>query len=181
MYLPSLLIFATFTFPFHNNIHNYTPPPNPDIFCKLLSLLYQSHLFFSPLSFGVSSLQTLKPADFRGFGRGEGAFGGLNHDAFASFCPPDVQPNTRIIAVCGASDTTGYGSLDKDGWFFSDFYLFYHLLQDSRKFKAPQFQNNMLTHVSSYIPFGKSTLADLCRTESPGCKLQRIRSRTPKR
>jgi hypothetical protein len=87
----------------------------------------------------MSSSRTLKPADFRGFGRGEGALGGLNHDEFASFCPPDVQPNTRIIAVCGASDTISYGSLDKDGWFFSDFYLFYHLLQDSCKFKAPQF------------------------------------------
>jgi hypothetical protein len=117
----------------------------------------------------MSSSQTLKPADFRGFGRGEGDLCGLNLDEFASFCPPDVQPNTRIIAVCGASDTTGYGSPDKDGWFFSDFFLFYHLLQDSRKFNVSlhlEVKADLLS--SSHFPFGKATMADLRQPNEPG-------------
>ncbi|KAI4132540.1 MAG: hypothetical protein LQ338_000639 [Usnochroma carphineum] len=104
-------------------------------------------------------------------------FGGLRGRTFRSCCPPDVQPNTRIIAICGITDYTGpetVGSSSgdksdtrpkpvirkivsktkdlfsgsrrqarkdikpspqglaapkKDGWFFSDFFLFYHLFR----------------------------------------------------
>jgi hypothetical protein len=85
--------------------------------------------------FTMAYPQSLNPADLGGFGRGEGYLGGLKEDEFSSFCPPDVQPGTRIIAVCGASDTKGYGSPDRDGWFFSDFFLYHHLLENSRKYK----------------------------------------------
>ncbi|KAL9101423.1 MAG: hypothetical protein Q9163_003315 [Psora crenata] len=109
--------------------------------------------------------------------------GGLVDRTFNSCCPPDVQPNTRIIAVCGITDIItrqtvntaranapapkskgqlrqtiskskdlfsasrrqqrkevkeaqeshglqqGSASPIHDGWFFSDFYLFYHLFR----------------------------------------------------
>jgi hypothetical protein len=82
----------------------------------------------------MSQPQALAPTNFGGFGRGEGHLGGLKDHEFASFCPPDIQPTTRIIAVCGASDTKGFGSPDQDGWFFSDFFMYHHLLGNSRKF-----------------------------------------------
>lgn len=52
---------------------------------------------------------------------------------FLSFCPPDIQPNTRTIALCGANDWNGSPTSRKDGWFFSDFYLFHHLLEGTGK------------------------------------------------
>lgn len=36
---------------------------------------------------------------------------------------------TRIVAVCGVTDEMGEASPAMDGWFFSDFFLFHHLLQ----------------------------------------------------
>ena len=118
--------------------------------------------------------------------------GGLVGQEFSSRSPPDIQPNTRIVAVCGVTDfrlkgndepssdeddgtqppvgarpvsstpktgtaamaskamnffsakkrkerkeekkaqkeaaaPEGYASPREDGWFFSDFFLFYHL------------------------------------------------------
>ncbi|KAL8897147.1 MAG: hypothetical protein Q9207_007358 [Kuettlingeria erythrocarpa] len=35
---------------------------------------------------------------------GDSTFGGLKGQSFNSCCPPDVQPNTRIIALCGITD-----------------------------------------------------------------------------
>lgn len=66
---------------------------------------------------------------FGGHGRKPGA----ENLEFLTFCPPDVQPNTRIIALCGANDYNDNASPESDGWFLSDFYLFLHLLEDSRK------------------------------------------------
>ncbi|PGH18740.1 hypothetical protein AJ79_00153 [Helicocarpus griseus UAMH5409] len=40
-----------------------------------------------------------------------------------------IALNTRIIAVCGATDLEGAGSQNKDGWLFRDFYLFHTLLR----------------------------------------------------
>ncbi|KKZ67182.1 hypothetical protein EMCG_07127 [[Emmonsia] crescens] len=56
--------------------------------------------------------------------------------AFFSFCPPDVQPNTRVIALCGVTDFRNNASPKADGWFLSDFFLFHHLLQNSLTFHA---------------------------------------------
>ncbi|KAI9371983.1 hypothetical protein BJX61DRAFT_543127 [Aspergillus egyptiacus] len=53
-----------------------------------------------------------------------------------SFCPPDIQPNTRIIALCGANNWHDNASPQADGWFFSDFYLFHHLLEDTDTFRS---------------------------------------------
>ncbi len=46
---------------------------------------------------------------------------------FSSLTPPDVQNDTRIIAVVGI-DNEDDAAPDNDGWFISDFYLFNHLL-----------------------------------------------------
>ncbi|KAM5462935.1 hypothetical protein MauCBS54593_007763 [Microsporum audouinii] len=43
--------------------------------------------------------------------------------------PPDIRPNTRILAVCGISDEfNDAASPSKDGWFYSDFFAFHTLL-----------------------------------------------------
>ena len=53
--------------------------------------------------------------------------------AFMSSCPPLVTVDTIIIAVCGANDFDNNASPQKDGWMFSDFYLFHHLLKRTAK------------------------------------------------
>ncbi|KFY82083.1 hypothetical protein V500_10833 [Pseudogymnoascus sp. VKM F-4518 (FW-2643)] len=63
----------------------------------------------------------------------------LTGKSFLSTCSlPDVQKNTRILGICGITDwnqdndpkINGRAHPKKDGWFFSDFYLFHHLLKD---------------------------------------------------
>ncbi|KAL8936160.1 MAG: hypothetical protein Q9216_005079, partial [Gyalolechia sp. 2 TL-2023] len=61
--------------------------------------------------------------------------GGIFHDdtdvakqyeSFNIHTPPDTTPNTHIVAVCGVGqEDAGPGD---DGWFLSDFFAFYHLL-----------------------------------------------------
>ena len=46
-----------------------------------------------------------------------------------SRCPPIVTTDTIIIAVCGANDYMNNAAPGRDGRFFSDFYLFHHLLR----------------------------------------------------
>ena len=47
----------------------------------------------------------IEPAIFGGYGRKtQASSGGLVNLTFNSRCPPDVQPNTRIIAICGITD-----------------------------------------------------------------------------
>ncbi|RFU34779.1 hypothetical protein B7463_g1573, partial [Scytalidium lignicola] len=61
----------------------------------------------------------------------------LDGPSFVTRCPiPDVRPNTKILAICGITDaptpgTTSNGQADprEDGWFFSDFFLYHHLLK----------------------------------------------------
>lgn len=71
---------------------------------------------------------TFNPADIRGFARKNGGL--LDHE-FITNCPPDIQPNTRIIAVCGVTDTVGMAAPGRDGWFHSDMWAFHGLLRDS--------------------------------------------------
>lgn len=55
----------------------------------------------------------------------------LTGPTFISKCPiPDIQPNTMVVAVCGITDWADEASPQKSGWFFSDFYLFHHLLKE---------------------------------------------------
>jgi hypothetical protein len=75
----------------------------------------------------------INPALFRGFSRNLASDDGLMNAEFPASCPPDVQPNTRIVAVCGASDSKGWADPSKDGWFLSDFYLFHYLLHGKGK------------------------------------------------
>ncbi|KAL4778857.1 hypothetical protein BJX76DRAFT_121125 [Aspergillus varians] len=75
----------------------------------------------------MSTGRTLIPKSIGGDGREPGA----ETREFLSFCPPDIQPKTRIIALCGANDWHDNASPQEDGWFFSDFYLFHHLLEDT--------------------------------------------------
>ena len=70
---------------------------------------------------------------------GSGAFirdPGLTGTSFLSRTAiPDVQPNTRIIAVCGITDwqkpgkQIGDASPKESGWFLSDFYYLHHMFQ----------------------------------------------------
>jgi hypothetical protein len=75
----------------------------------------------------------IKPAEFGGHGKetgGPSTAGGLRDREFVSLCPPDIQPNTRILAVCGINDFNNSSAPSEDGWFHSDFYLFHYLLRD---------------------------------------------------
>jgi len=55
----------------------------------------------------------VEPATFGAYGRKvqghqeDDSKGGLKNFIFSSRCPPDVQPNTRIVALCGISDWNG--------------------------------------------------------------------------
>ncbi|PGH32040.1 hypothetical protein GX50_05165 [[Emmonsia] crescens] len=53
----------------------------------------------------------------------------MNFTEFVSHAPPDVSPDTRVVAVCGATDHDNLAHPNKDGRFFSDFYLFHNLLR----------------------------------------------------
>ncbi|OBT60536.1 hypothetical protein VE03_10055 [Pseudogymnoascus sp. 23342-1-I1] len=62
----------------------------------------------------------------------------LSGSSFLStYSLPDVQPFTKIVGICGITDfsedkvSPGLASPKRDGWFFSDFYLFKHLLKDA--------------------------------------------------
>lgn len=147
-----------------------------------------------------SSKKEIYPATIGGYGRQFGdqipdqSRGGLANRAFSTWSPPDIQPKTRIIALCGVTDYTGKPSLDfsssdneslkrsfsgkgkkamerlvsgtknyftssktskrlrrknkkkplppglaspeVDGWFFSDFFMFYHLFKGLGMFTA---------------------------------------------
>ena len=81
------------------------------------------------MAFPLPSEQ-VEPAALGGFGKiADLPSGGLQNMRFDSRCPPIVVPATIVIAVCGPNDYADNASPDKDGWFFSDFYLFHHLLQ----------------------------------------------------
>ena len=44
--------------------------------------------------------------------------------------PPDVQPRTRVVAVCGVADNSNMdASPNEDGWLISDFYLWKNVLK----------------------------------------------------
>lgn len=149
-----------------------------------------------------SSKKEVYPATIGGHGRQFGvqipeqSQGGLASLAFSTWSPPDIQPQTRIIALCGVTDYTGKPSLDfssssdnaslkksfsgkgkkgmerlvsgtknyftssktskrlrrknkkkkplpsglaspeADGWFLSDFFMFYHLFKGIGMFTA---------------------------------------------
>ena len=78
--------------------------------------------------------ELIKPITYGGFGKADGLpYGGLEDLSFSARCPPVVTPDTIIIAVCGPNDFEGNAAPDKDGWFFSDFYLFHHLMRSTSK------------------------------------------------
>jgi hypothetical protein len=82
-------------------------------------------------------MQTITPKEIPGFGpvgRTTGRLEDLAGMEFTTYCPPDVQPRTRIMAVCGVTDYLNDASPSSSGFFMSDFYLFYHILAPSRKF-----------------------------------------------
>ena len=70
------------------------------------------------------------PVQYGGYGKLEGEpHGGLADKFYPLHCPPVVTLDTIIIAVCGPNDYRDNASPQKDGWFFSDFYLFHHLFR----------------------------------------------------
>jgi hypothetical protein len=77
-----------------------------------------------------TEIKLIKPAKFGGYGRQAGLPGSANNLKDVEFslrCPPDIQPNTRIVVVCGVNNYEDTASPSNDGWFLSDFYPFYHL------------------------------------------------------
>ncbi|KAJ9204055.1 hypothetical protein DTO021D3_3987 [Paecilomyces variotii] len=75
-------------------------------------------------------MSTIIPESIPGFhaiGRTPGTTEDMEGLSFATDCPPDIGPTTRLIAVCGITDDHDQASPTKDGWFFSDFYLFHYL------------------------------------------------------
>lgn len=94
------------------------------------------------------------------------------HQELASLCPPDVQPHTRIIGVCGISDTIRLADPSEDGWFLLDFYLFHHLLRNSDESKKFRRWNQSPTNVLyRNVYCRQSNLAHLLRPEEAGARL----------
>ena len=91
--------------------------------------------------------ETIQPRTFGGDGRTLGA----EQREFVSFCPPDIQPRTRIIALCGVNDWRDSASPQEDGWFLSDFYLFHHLLEDTGKDYECRPSSSLLTGLTRQI------------------------------
>ena len=54
----------------------------------------------------------------------------LRETSFLTQTVPDVQPHTRILAVCGISDHLDAAHPNYDGWLLSDFYAFNLLLRN---------------------------------------------------
>lgn len=116
--------------------------------------------------------QLVNPKSFIGIGRvPQQLTGNLDHDLmidkeFHTLCPPDVQPNTRILGLCGAHDFRGNAGPIDDGCFFSDFYLFHHLLQSTRKSHVMitflELRANLL--LGRWFSISKANLDDLCRS-----------------
>ncbi|KAM5469275.1 hypothetical protein MauCBS54593_004631 [Microsporum audouinii] len=76
----------------------------------------------------LNSFQEGFPATFGGFFK---VAGGQTKkmSSFLVNSPPDITPNTRILAVCGVSDDSeNAASPEHDGWFYSDFFAFHTLL-----------------------------------------------------
>lgn len=93
-----------------------TPGP---IFRFLLSIMATSSENIQPTHYGGWEQDINQPR------------GGLLDKSFSSRCPPAVTTDTTIIAVCGPNDFQGNANPLKDGWYFSDFYLFHHLFRDT--------------------------------------------------
>ena len=49
--------------------------------------------------------------------------------SFQSKCPPLVSPHTIVVAVYGPNDHENNAGPQADEWYYSDFYIFYHLLK----------------------------------------------------
>jgi hypothetical protein len=105
------------------------------------------HIFFPHLSLSSyisfllshpTAIMSITPADmpedFMPVDRIQGTKKALPNIAFKTTCPPDVPVRSRVVAVCGVTDYKNLAHPEKDGWFFSDFYLFYHLLSLTSKF-----------------------------------------------
>ncbi|KAK2804445.1 hypothetical protein FQN51_002088 [Onygenales sp. PD_10] len=79
---------------------------------------------------------TIKPRDIPDLnvvGQSTGKKEELWEREFVSHCPPDVQPRTRVIAACGVTDVGDDASPTASGFFLSDFYLLFHLLEPTRE------------------------------------------------
>lgn len=82
---------------------------------------------------------------------------------FLSSCTlPDIQPNTKIIGVCGITDlndsgepgSIGLASPKLDGWFYSDFLLFHHLLEGvapDQTWLAPTYPYTLVKKYKEYV------------------------------
>lgn len=117
---------------------------NPDPFS--LDRTYQSDLRPQPCTYLCTSKDPENPGSSNTMSSSQDAVENLPESSlqitgptFLSRCAmPDVQPNAKIVAVCGINDWNetgnkelpGEASPERFGWAFSDFYLFHHLLKD---------------------------------------------------
>lgn len=88
---------------------------------------------------------SIQPSSFGGYGRGTGIYGRIDGIEFAARCPPDVQRNTRIVAVCGIPGKSA--APDNDGWFFSDFFLFWQMFGSRGTYNNYLFLILLLSHL----------------------------------
>lgn len=75
---------------------------------------------------GIEQLGLEKPLTFKSIIKNPA----LRETTFLTQTVPDVQPHTRILAVCGITDHRDEAHPNSDGWFLSDFYAFNLLLRN---------------------------------------------------
>ncbi|KAI9811819.1 MAG: hypothetical protein M1832_000672 [Thelocarpon impressellum] len=51
-------------------------------------------------------------------------------NSFVTRTVPNIEGNTRVLAICATTDHEDFASGMKDGWFLSDFYLFNFLMRN---------------------------------------------------
>jgi hypothetical protein len=137
VYIPCLLLFFFFsqsssTRHNHNRQHLFLL----FFFSEYPSIRYnysQQPIQLTSTTMSMNNPPTVKPAAFGGYGRQKGPYGSLENLEFVSKCPPDIQRNTRIVAVCGIPASRA--APQDDGWFYSEFFLFYQMLKSRSKYK----------------------------------------------
>ena len=78
------------------------------------------------LNKALAGIQIGKPATFGGMFR-DSKYGRVQYEQFNTHTPPDITANTRIIACLGINQLQA--NPQKDGWFVSDFFAFWHIFQ----------------------------------------------------
>lgn len=70
---------------------------------------------------------------------------------FNTHTPPDITPNTRILAICGIA--SGEAAPNDDGWILSDFFAFYHLCRGLTEHQTWMHGLDLETLVAAHGPY----------------------------